>query len=165
MTRPQLRLVERTTPADLRFFVVPKDQIDAWWPEASEAVAAVKRRNPASWSPEAVRQVVEDGRAWLCLTFHGKRVAGVTFVCRDGDQFAQAFDWLVWIAWSDPKNVTEGVSSDVSRFTQEQIEAAAARAGARALRIHVPRKGWTRLAERLGYELQERVYVKRLVRG
>jgi len=164
--RPRLRLVDQQTKtADLRFFVVPKDQLDAWWPEAANAVLAVKKRNPASWSPEQVRQVVETDRALLCLTFHGKRVAGITFVCRDGDQFADAFDWLVWIAWADPNNVTEGVARAVTEFTQREIEAEAMRRGARALRIHVPRKGWTKLAEKLGYELLERVYVRRLVRG
>ena len=158
----------------LLFYVVPQGELSAWWPKVRGALDSVIRKTRPSWIPEQIYHVLALGHAWLNLTLWDGEVVGMSIVCRDGDQFAGRTDALILAAWSDPKNMQRGIEAEVSRFTQAQIEDRCRAAGFRFLRMHSPRKGWLSgkrigkhkndqgLAERLGYRVQDVVYVKDL---
>ena len=135
-------------------------ELDEWWPKVVGAIEDVRAKNSPSWTVGQVLDVLRDNRAWLALTMYGDRIAGVTVICGDGDQFAQATDCLVWIAWADPRNRTLGIDREVRMFTQAVIDRVAGNAGFRTIRIHSPRKGWLKVARELGYDLQGYVFCK-----
>lgn len=137
-------------------------ELDAWWPLVLPGIEDVRAKNPMSATPDDVLRVLRENRGWLACTMWGDDVVGVSVICADGDQFAQSTDALVWIAWTDPRNRERGIDRAVREFTQQMIDRACTNAGFRALRIHCPRFGWIKVAQELGYELQEFVFVKRL---
>jgi hypothetical protein len=148
--------------SQLSVYAVPAHELQAWWPVVRPALEEVKRKNNPSWIPEDVYHCIKQGIAWLALTLYGRDVIGVTVTCRDGDQFANATDMLVWIAWADPKNVARGIDEAGRVLTQKAIEDAARAAGFRVVRMHSPRLGWLKVAPKLGYRMQEIVWVKSL---
>lgn len=147
---------------ELHFAVIPTGSVDLWWDVAEKAIAGVHAEMTSSWDSDAMRQAIKDQRAWLCITFHVKHPVAVTVICRDGDQFAQTVDWLVWIAWSDPANVRNGIARHVRHFTDGAIEAAARAFGARRLKAHSPRGGMQRMVAELGWRLLSYTFVKDL---
>lgn len=172
--QPAVEVPADAADGGLAFYVVPQAELAEWWPKVRDALDAVIRKTRPSWIPEQIYHVLAMGHAWLNLTLWDGDVVGMSIVCRDGDQFAGRTDALILAAWSDPKNLQRGIEADVSAFTQRNIEERCRAAGFRYLRMHSPRKGWLSgkrigkqkndqgLAERLGYRVQDVVYVKAL---
>jgi len=160
---PKLRRHEaagvRVVPK-LHFAVIPTAHVGAWWDVAEKAIAGVHVGMRSTWDAKAMRKAIEDQRAFLCITFHVKQPVAVTVICRDGDQFANTFDWLVWIAWSDPANVRAGIARDVRYFTDASIVEAARAAGAKRLKAHSPRRAMARMTAELGWKLISCTYSK-----
>lgn len=154
----------------LSFYVVPQGELAAWWPKVREPLEAVRRKTRPSWIQEQIYYSVAQGHSWLNLTLYDGEMVGMSIVCRDGDQFAGRTDALVLAAWADARNMQRGIADAVTVFTQWAIEERCRAAGFQFLRMHSPRKGWaTRgkgakpgLAERLGYRVQDVIYVKAL---
>lgn len=173
--KPALRVVEKPTEApparaDLELRIVPKEQAPFWSDVVARMVTDIKvrrsdgtTRHSVSWKPDQVMQVLTDGRGTLLLSFHGKRVVGAAIVCRDGDQFADQFDYLVWMAWAEPENKV--LARQVREFTQDGIEDFARSKGARCLRWYSAREGWKRIAPQLGYTMTAMCFSKRLNEG
>jgi hypothetical protein len=181
MKKTRLRVVQQQQPApepqapepvpaapvELVFRVVPQPQAKHWDDVVTQMVTDVKVRrtngrvrHQVSWTPEAVLKVLAEGRGHLCLTMHGGKTVGAAVVCRDGDQFADAHDYLVWMAWAEPSN--KEIARQVREFTQDGIEDFARSKGARCLRWYSARKGWLRTAPSLGYKLTSYCFAKRL---
>lgn len=165
---PKLRVPEPEALPNLRFVTIPPVDVGMWFDLVERAIddihtALVKkdgtgRQVQTTWGPEEMRAALEQPRAFLCVTFHDKRPVGVTVLCRDGDQFAEEFDWLIWIAWADPENTKRGIARHVREFTRDSLKAAAKKAGARRLKMYSARPGWERAAKELGFELAYRAY-------
>lgn len=152
----------------LSFHVVPQNDLARRWPKVRVALETVAKRTNPSWIQEQIYHVLADGRAFLNLTFYDTEIVGITIVCMDGDQFSGRTDALVLVGWADPRNQQRGIAEAVTVFTQEQIEQRCRQTGFLRLRMHSPRKGWMGngrhegLAEKLGYRVQDVVYMKEL---
>lgn len=172
--KPRLRVVEKpleqTPPppkADLVFKIVPPAQSPLWRDVVERMVTDIKvrrsdgsTRHAVSWAPDDVMKVLIEGRGALVLTFHNNVAVGSAIVSRDGDQFADQHDYLVWMAWAEPTN--KELARQVREFTQDGIEDFARSQGARCLRWYSARKGWLRTAPQLGYRLTAYCFAKRL---
>lgn len=164
---PVLRVVDKQPKVELALRVVPPEQASYWGDVVERMVGDIKVRrsdgkvrHSVSWTPEHVLQVLKDGRGHLLLTFHDKQAVGAAIVSRDGDQFADQHDYLVWMAWAEPKN--KEVARQVREFTQDGLEDFARARGARCLRWYSAREGWKRIAPQLGYTLTAYCFSKRL---
>jgi hypothetical protein len=147
---------------ELHFVVVPTAEAPFWWDVLQRAIDGVHGKMRSSWDASGMQRAILERRAFLCLTFHVKHPIGVTVICPDGDQFAEATDWLVWIAWSDPANVANGIAEHAKRFTDDSVTAAARSAGARRLKTHSPREGMMRMLVPLGWRFASYTFVKDL---
>lgn len=173
--KPRLRVVEKPAEqpappppkADLVFKIVPQGQSSLWRDVVERMVTDIKvrrsdgsTRHSVSWAPDDVMKVLAEGRGSLVLTFHNNAAVGAAIVSRDGDQFADQHDYLVWMAWAEPTN--RELARQVREFTQDGIEDFARAKGARCLRWYSARKGWLRVAPKLGYKLTAYCYALRL---
>lgn len=169
--KPALRVVEKQPEpppkVELVLRVVPPHQAPNWRDVVERMVTDIKvrrsdgsTRHAVSWTPDHVMRVLVEGRGHLLLTFRGSEAVGAAIVSRDGDQFADQHDYLVWMAWAEPTN--KEVARQVREFTQDGIEDFARARGARCLRWYSARKGWLRTAPQLGYALTAYCFAKRL---
>lgn len=123
------------------------DDDEAAW--VTPILDEIARETRADWAPDDVIRSVNEGRSVLFSTRGGVREDGF-IVVRASESMSGVKALFIWVAWSPRGDAVETFWEEVLEIGRE--------AGFSAVEFHSPRKGWNRLAERLGLEAGPTIY-------
>lgn len=126
------------------------ETLKQWWPLMRLWLASIKRRQGprAVWTPEHVRQAIEQGRGDLWLAMVGDELVGFTVTQMAMNHFLNVVDGMfVWMAYYKP-----GDKSGAVKAMDRHIEQVAKDRGCAYIEAMTARKGLGRRLARHGWE-------------
>lgn len=135
----------------LEIVFVPPALADEAWPFVLEAIERARAHSAETWSPQDVLREIKAGQAHLLFT--AKDAITSVLVMRFLEKFDGNKEARIWIFWA---------SEDFYDYF-DKLEAYAKYYGANELTFSSPRKGWAKVAPKLGFEVAETLYRKRLI--
>lgn len=128
----------------------------AYWPLVRGGIEKViEKTGHVSFVPEDVYAGLMDNSNALVMTFlKDDTYAGFVILGHDRDRYSGKRQLLMWLGY--------GLIDGAVEATIPFVEEMARRAKVDYISFHTSRKGWMKIAPKLGYELMEHVFVKKL---
>ena len=136
---------------ELKFVFVPPALADEAWPFVLEAIERARAHSTSTWSPQDVLREIKAGAAHLLFTARDAIIS--VLVMRFLEKFDGNKEARIWIFCA---------SEDFYDYF-DKLEDYAKYYGANELTFSSPRKGWAKVAPKLGFEVAETLYRKRLI--
>lgn len=119
------------------------------WDTIHPGLVETARKAPGGWIPEDVYMRIKTGDAVLHIVSAESRYRG--FLVTQSIDSVEGRKLLVWIIYGDG-------SDDLMAENMHQIREWAANINAVKIQFQSPRKGWAKVAERLGFEPTQTIY-------